>query len=75
MLLIYILINIYIYIYIFKIDKKEYPKIVDFVITLGGDGTILHTSSLFPKEVPPIISFSLGTLGFLLPYSTCLIIL
>jgi len=50
-------------------DKKEYPKIVDFVITLGGDGTILHTSSLFPKEVPPIISFSLGTLGFLLPYN------
>ncbi|KAL6590848.1 ATP-NAD kinase [Neocallimastix californiae] len=50
-------------------NKKEYPKVVDFVITLGGDGTILHTSSLFPKEVPPIISFSLGTLGFLLPYN------
>eukprot|EP00833_Pecoramyces_ruminatium_P016494 jgi/Orpsp1_1/1190526/evm.model.d7180000079560.1 len=50
-------------------DKREYPKIVDFVITLGGDGTILHTSSLFPEVVPPIISFSLGTLGFLLPYN------
>ena len=35
--------------------------------TLGGDGTILHASSLFSTEVnvPPILSFSMGTLGFL----------
>ncbi|WFD29898.1 NADH kinase [Malassezia sp. CBS 17886] len=42
---------------------------IDFVITLGGDGSILHVSSLFDQSaVPPILSFSLGTLGFLLPY-------
>lgn len=41
----------------------------DFVITLGGDGSILHVSSLFDQSaVPPILSFSMGTLGFLLPY-------
>lgn len=36
-------------------------------ITLGGDGTILHASSLFAtsRNVPPILSFSMGTLGFL----------
>ncbi len=35
--------------------------------TLGGDGTILHASSLFATtpHVPPILSFCMGTLGFL----------
>ena len=37
----------------------------DFVITLGGDGTVLHASTLFQSAVPPIIPFSLGSLGFL----------
>ncbi|KAI9782526.1 MAG: NADH kinase pos5 [Peltula sp. TS41687] len=40
---------------------------VDIATTLGGDGTILHASSLFATSptVPPILSFSMGTLGFL----------
>lgn len=40
---------------------------VDMVATFGGDGTILHASSLFAGSdvVPPILSFSMGTLGFL----------
>ncbi|KAI9028685.1 ATP-NAD kinase-like domain-containing protein [Hyaloraphidium curvatum] len=41
---------------------------IDFVITLGGDGTILYACQLFRKSVPPILSFSMGTLGFLLPF-------
>lgn len=43
------------------------PEKVDLVVTLGGDGTILHASSFFStsKAVPPILSFSMGTLGFL----------
>ncbi|ODV60057.1 ATP-NAD kinase, partial [Ascoidea rubescens DSM 1968] len=41
------------------------PKLFDLVITLGGDGTILFVSSLFQNFVPPIIGFSLGSLGFL----------
>ncbi|KAK5574998.1 hypothetical protein RB653_010253 [Dictyostelium firmibasis] len=44
-------------------------KVVDFVVTLGGDGTLLHVSSLFKQDVPPIISFHMGTLGFLMPFS------
>ncbi len=48
-----------------KIAKKA-----DLIVTLGGDGTILRAASLFSRElVPPILSFSLGTLGFLLPYN------
>ncbi|KAL4917937.1 ATP-NAD kinase-like domain-containing protein [Aspergillus aurantiobrunneus] len=40
---------------------------VDLSVTLGGDGTILHASSLFAMciNVPPMLSFSMGTLGFL----------
>lgn len=41
----------------------------DLMITLGGDGTILHAVGMFNKKtVPPILPISLGTLGFLLPY-------
>lgn len=45
----------------------EYAEKVDITTTLGGDGTILHASSLFATatEVPPVLSFSMGTLGFL----------
>ena len=42
---------------------------VDLIVTLGGDGTILHAASLFKVgAVPPVLSFSMGTLGFLLPF-------
>ena len=43
----------------------ENPHLFDFVITLGGDGTVLYTSWLFQRIVPPVLSFSLGSLGFL----------
>ena len=41
---------------------------VDFVLVFGGDGTLLHVSSLFPNNCPPIIPFALGSLGFLTPF-------
>lgn len=41
------------------------PELFDLVITLGGDGTVLFTSWLFQRIVPPVMSFSLGSLGFL----------
>ncbi|KAI4148649.1 MAG: hypothetical protein LQ340_005008, partial [Diploschistes diacapsis] len=39
----------------------------DLIATFGGDGTILRASSLFSASpsVPPILSFAMGTLGFL----------
>lgn len=44
-----------------------FPEKVDLVSTLGGDGTILRAASLFSHQesVPPILSFSMGSLGFL----------
>ncbi|RCH79061.1 hypothetical protein CU098_002971, partial [Rhizopus stolonifer] len=35
---------------------------------LGGDGTVLFTSSLFQSKVPPVVPFHLGSLGFLTPF-------
>ena len=50
-------------------EKALLAEKTDFVIALGGDGSILHVSSLFDQHaVPPVLSFSMGTLGFLLPY-------
>lgn len=46
-------------------DSSELHEMVDFVVCLGGDGVILHASNLFREAVPPVISFNLGSLGFL----------
>lgn len=35
------------------------------LLQLGGDGTVLFTSWLFQKIVPPVLPFALGSLGFL----------
>lgn len=45
----------------------QYAQKIDLVTTMGGDGTILRAASLFSMHdsVPPILSFSMGTLGFL----------
>ncbi|KAI8966000.1 ATP-NAD kinase [Daldinia sp. FL1419] len=43
----------------------SHPEKFDLVLTLGGDGTVLFTSWLFQRVVPPVLSFSLGSLGFL----------
>ncbi|CAK4032494.1 ATP-NAD kinase [Lecanosticta acicola] len=43
----------------------ERPELFDLVITLGGDGTVLFTSWLFQRIVPPVLAFALGSLGFL----------
>lgn len=43
----------------------ERPELFDLVVTLGGDGTVLFTSWLFQRIVPPVLAFSLGSLGFL----------
>ncbi|CAI5500413.1 unnamed protein product [Closterium sp. Naga37s-1] len=46
-------------------DTSKLHEKVDFVVCLGGDGVILHASNIFSSSVPPIVSFNLGSLGFL----------
>lgn len=50
-------------------SNTEIISKTDLLVSLGGDGTILRGVSLFSNTiVPPVLSFSLGTLGFLLPF-------
>jgi len=37
----------------------------DFIITIGGDGTILRTCIAIPKPEPPILAINMGVRGFL----------
>ncbi|XP_028119069.1 NAD kinase 2, chloroplastic-like isoform X1 [Camellia sinensis] len=46
-------------------DTSHLHERVDLVACLGGDGVILHASNLFRGAVPPVVSFNLGSLGFL----------
>eukprot|EP00798_Chlamydomonas_sp_ICE-L_P002787 gene2787-12662_t len=48
-----------------KTEKDRLAEFVDFVVCLGGDGVILHASALFRSNIPPVIAFNLGSLGFL----------
>jgi len=64
-----------------RVHDEEFPEFepfdvdsmgsrIDFIVVLGGDGTLLFTASLFQNTaaVPPIISFARGSLGFLTPF-------
>jgi len=52
----------------FREGKDDLTDKIDFIICLGGDGTLLYASSLFQQSVPPVMAFHLGSLGFLTPF-------
>jgi NAD+ kinase len=41
------------------------PQEIDFMITLGGDGTILRTVYSNPKIEAPLMAINMGSLGFM----------
>ncbi|XP_020284126.1 NAD kinase-like isoform X3 [Pseudomyrmex gracilis] len=49
-------------------DRIELQNRIDFIVCLGGDGTLLYASMLFQESVPPVMAFHLGSLGFLTPF-------
>ncbi|KAK3599556.1 hypothetical protein CHS0354_035793 [Potamilus streckersoni] len=52
----------------FKEGIDDLTGKIDFIICLGGDGTLLHASSLFQQSCPPVMAFHMGSLGFLTPF-------
>jgi NAD+ kinase len=51
-----------------RIEGKPVPleeMRTDFIITIGGDGTILRTSLSLPKPEPPILAINMSVRGFL----------
>jgi NAD+ kinase len=46
-------------------QRPHLSDMIDLIITMGGDGTLLFVSSLFERSVPPVVAFNFGSLGFL----------
>jgi NAD+ kinase len=46
---------------VIPLDKME----TDFIVTIGGDGTILRAGISAPKPEPPILAINMGVRGFL----------
>lgn len=51
------------------VELDALAESVDLIICLGGDGTLLWASGYFKAAMPPVISFSMGSLGFLTPFT------
>jgi len=43
--------------------------LIDLIVCIGGDGTILYASTLFQQSCPPVLAMNMGSLGFLCPFN------
>lgn len=51
---------------VFQLVSEELAlQSCDCIITIGGDGTILHTVAKYGVDIPPILGINVGRLGFL----------
>ena len=51
---------------VYKVFSDTNRSQIDYLVTLGGDGTLLYAAKQFNKgAVPPMITFSQGSLGFM----------
>ena len=51
------------------IEKHKIHSTADFIISLGGDGTLIGTARLSTKDSPPIFGVNIGHLGLITEFS------
>ncbi len=54
-----------------SLTLPEFTDIVDGVLTLGGDGTMLHTVRILAEAAKPVLGVNLGSLGFMTHVPQC----
>jgi NAD+ kinase len=51
------------------VDEPELGQRSELVVTLGGDGTLLHAAGVLREHPVPVLGVNMGRLGFLTPFT------
>lgn len=50
------------------VPTEDFGRQIEFVVCLGGDGTLLYAAGVLKKDRVPVLGVNMGTMGFLTPF-------